>query len=137
MTQQTPNLNQSYLHVDEGLRTLPLVMTHNFWADLAEGHYPQLERGHLLTCFTFNNDWAMWERHPAGEEVVVLISGTALFLLEEADGVRELWLTQPGDYALIPPNVWHTARTEVPTNMLFLTPGAGTEHRGIDPQDSP
>lgn len=129
MTEQAPNLASSYLHVENDERTTQLVTTDNFWADLANGQYPQLEHGRLMASFEFDSNWHMWERHPAGEEVVVLISGAVRFLLEEPAGIRELHLTQPGDFALVPPGIWHTARTDVPTRMLFLTPGAGTEHR--------
>ncbi len=137
MTQQAPNLAHTYLHVDNDERTTELASGENFWADLAQGLYPQLEHGRLMATFDFGKDWNMWERHPAGEEVVVLMSGAVRFLLEEAEGIRELQLTQPGDFALVPPGIWHTARTEVPTRMLFLTPGAGTEHRPMDSQGNP
>lgn len=73
----------------------------------------------------------MWERHPAGEELVMLLSGAATVVLEEAGQERIVQLSDPGAYVLVPQNVWHTARTSVPTTMLFLTPGAGTEHRPV------
>lgn len=48
-------------------------------------------------------------------------------LLEgEAMGVR---LTEPGSYVVIPRNTWHTAKTSVPTKMIFVTPGKGTDHK--------
>jgi oxalate decarboxylase/phosphoglucose isomerase-like protein (cupin superfamily) len=59
----------------------------------------------------------------------MLLSGAATLLLEAPDGERAVRLLEPGDYVLVPANTWHTARTEVPTTMLFLTPGAGTEHK--------
>lgn len=82
-----------------------------------------------MSAFTFSEPWSSWERHPAGEELVMLISGAATMLLEERDGRREVHLGKPGEFVLVPPNVWHTARPAMPTTMLFLTPGAGTEHR--------
>ena len=84
-----------------------------------------------MTAFTFSESWATWERHPAGAELVMLLSGAATVVLEEQDQERTVELDQPGAYVLVPPNVWHTARTTVPTTMLFLTPGAGTEHRPV------
>jgi quercetin dioxygenase-like cupin family protein len=41
-------------------------------------------------------------------------------------------LAKPGSYVLVPTNTWHTARTDVATTMLFLTPGLGTEHRPVE-----
>jgi oxalate decarboxylase/phosphoglucose isomerase-like protein (cupin superfamily) len=72
------------------------------------------------------------ERHPAGEELVMLLSGAATLVLEDESGQEQsVHLSDPGSYVLVPRNVWHTARTSVPTTMLFLTPGAGTEHRPV------
>jgi len=53
-------------------------------------------------------------------------------ILDDTGTERVVELSVPGAYVLVPRNVWHTARTTVPTTMLFLTPGAGTEHRPID-----
>ena len=63
--------------------------------------------------------------------LVMLLSGEATVVLEEGVGEHAVHLTTPGSFVLVPPNVWHTARTSVPTTMLFLTPGAGTEHRPV------
>ncbi|MDT3680307.1 MAG: cupin domain-containing protein [Burkholderiaceae bacterium] len=84
-----------------------------------------------MTAFTFSEPWSVWERHPAGEELVLLLSGAASLVLAESDQERDVQLSSPGSYVLVPKNVWHTARTKVPTTMLFVTPGAGTEHRRV------
>lgn len=129
-----PNPEQilnTYLHVQDGGRIDTVPAPESFWKDLAEGKHPQLDQGRLVSAGTFNASWPTWERHPAGEELVMLLSGTVTLLLEDADSVREVALTAPGDYVLIPPNTWHTARTQVPATLLFLTPGAGTEHRPV------
>ncbi|WP_347507681.1 cupin domain-containing protein [Pseudomonas anguilliseptica] len=84
-----------------------------------------------MSAFSFSADWPSWECHPAGEELVMLLSGSAVLLLEEADGERELLLDTVGSYVLVPQGVWHTARTMQPPTLLFLTPGAGTEHRPV------
>jgi mannose-6-phosphate isomerase-like protein (cupin superfamily) len=101
----------------------------SFWRDLSQGAYPQFEQGRLMSAFTFAEAWSSWERHPAGEELVLLVSGSATIVLEEQGARREVALSQPGEFVLVPRNVWHTATTAVRTTMLFLTPGAGTEHR--------
>ena len=125
------DIQQTYLHVQDGGATVPLPVSATFWQELGSGAYPQLEQGRLMSAYTFAEPWAMWERHLAGEELVMLLSGAATLVLEESQGEREVHLKTVGSYVLVPRGVWHTARTTVPTTMLFLTPGAGTEHRPI------
>lgn len=120
----------TYLHVRDGGAIVAQPVSESFWTDLAQGKLPALDQGRLMTAFTFSQPWSSWERHPAGEELVMLLSGTATVLLDQGD-VRTVQLTEPGEYVLVPPNTWHTVRTEVTTTMLFLTPGAGTEHRPV------
>jgi len=122
---------RTYLHVRDGGKTDAISVSDSFWEELAGGAYPQLDQGRLMSAFTFSEPWSTWERHPAGEELVMLLSGTATIVLEDSGQERAVQLSDPGSYVLVPQNVWHTAKTTVPTTMLFLTPGAGTEHRPI------
>jgi mannose-6-phosphate isomerase-like protein (cupin superfamily) len=64
-------------------------------------------------------------------DVVLLLSGAATLVLDEPAGERTVSLSAVGSYVLVPIGVWHTARTTIPTTLLFLTPGAGTEHRPV------
>lgn len=121
----------TYLHVRDDGRTDPIPVSESFWQELAAGKHSQLDEGRLMSAFSFSEPWSMWERHPAGDELVMLLSGSVTLVLEESGNERTVQLEAPGSYVLIPRNVWHTARTSVPTTMLFLTPGAGTEHRPI------
>jgi mannose-6-phosphate isomerase-like protein (cupin superfamily) len=120
---------RTYLHVQDGAAIAPIEAGDAFWPELAGGGYPELDRGRLMSAFTFSGAWETWERHPAGEELVMLLSGTVTLMLESPDGVRSVRLTTPGSYVLVPPNTWHTASAKVESSLLFLTPGAGTEHR--------
>jgi len=128
---QAADILNSYLHVQDGGKTAHIAVTEEFWGELLSGGRPELDQGRLLSAFSFAQDWPSWERHPAGEELVMLLSGSALLLLEDANGERELLLDRVGSYVLVPQGVWHTARTTQPTTLLFLTPGAGTEHRPV------
>lgn len=85
----------------------------------------------LVSVFGFAADWPTWERHPAGDEIVCLLSGDATLLLEQEGGPQRIRLREPGTYALVPKGTWHTAHTTVSTRMLFITPGEGTENRPI------
>jgi quercetin dioxygenase-like cupin family protein len=89
-------------------------------------------KGHvLIATFAFDADWTTWERHPAGDELVCLLSGHATLVLERDGEAETMKLDKPGEYVLVPKGTWHTARTNVPTNMLFVTPGEGTENKPV------
>jgi mannose-6-phosphate isomerase-like protein (cupin superfamily) len=130
-TTQPEEILHSYLHVQDGGKTEQIAVTEQFWSDVVNGARPELDQGRLMSAFSFSANWPSWERHPAGEELVMLLSGSAMLLLEEASGERALLLDTVGSYVLVPQGVWHTARTTQPTTLLFLTPGAGTEHRPV------
>ena len=122
---------RTYLHFRDDGRADTVRVSDSFWEEMAAGEHPRLHQGRLMSAFTFSEPWSMWERHPAGEELVMLLSGSATVVLEESGQERTVQLSDPGSYVLVPQNVWHTAKTSVPTTMLFLTPGAGTEHRPV------
>jgi oxalate decarboxylase/phosphoglucose isomerase-like protein (cupin superfamily) len=67
--------------------------------------------------------------HPAGDEVVVLLSGAAEMVLDRGDGKETVSLRQPGSFVIVPKGTWHTARIAEPTSMLFVTPGEGTQNK--------
>ena len=97
--------------------------------------YEQLDRdfggfrGHVLVAkHAFDGDWPTWERHPMGDEVVVLLSGAAEFVLDHGDRKETLRLEAPGRYVIVPRGTWHTARIAKAAEMLFITPGEGTEN---------
>ncbi|MFT3665010.1 cupin domain-containing protein [Piscinibacter sp.] len=121
----------TYLHFQGIGRVNPIPLSESFWEEVAAGNHPELEQGRLMSAFTFSEPWAMWERHPAGEELVMLLSGVATLILEESGQEQTIQLSSPGSYVVVPKNVWHTARADAPVTMLFLTPGAGTEHRPV------
>jgi quercetin dioxygenase-like cupin family protein len=72
--------------------------------------------------------WTSWERHPAGDEVVVALSGRQT-LIQEIDGQQHRIELRAGQAAINPRGVWHTADVHELGLALFITPGRGTEHR--------
>lgn len=93
-------------------------------------------RGHgLVSCHEFDENWPTWEIHPRGDEVVLLLSGRVTLVLRLEEGDRFVDLEEEGSYVIVPRNVWHTARTNVATRMLFITPGEGTQN-SLDPNGS-
>lgn len=125
------DLAHTYAHLRDGGGGEPLPAGPEFWEKLSAGAYPQLEHGRLVCQVAFDRDWDMWERHPAGEELVLLLSGAVDFVLEESDGERIVPLRGSGCYVLVPAGTWHTARVREPGKMMFVTPGRGTEHRQV------
>jgi mannose-6-phosphate isomerase-like protein (cupin superfamily) len=86
--------------------------------------------GHvLISMHDFSADWPTWERHPAGDEIVLLLSGSVTLVVQMGAAKQSIKLTEPGAYIVIPRNTWHTARVATPTRMLFITPGEGTENQ--------
>lgn len=106
-----------------------------FWATLMSGGFPELQdRGRLVALFEYASDWKTWEMHPEGEELVILVSGRATFVLETPEGEREIVLSRCGEMVIVPRGAWHTARTDEPVRMLFVTAGKNTQHRDAKPR---
>jgi len=85
--------------------------------------------GRLVSLYTFTADWPGWEMHPAGDEVVVCLSGRMVLHQEFPDGRTDTVTLNPGEYAINPPGVWHTADIAGEAQGLFITAGVGTQHR--------
>jgi quercetin dioxygenase-like cupin family protein len=84
--------------------------------------------GRLVSMYTFTDSWTSWEMHPVGAEVVICTAGR-ITLVQEVDGSEVRTTLEAGMYAINPPGVWHTADVEESATAVFITAGAGTEHR--------
>ena len=100
-----------------------------FWAQPPPA-LDAIGREWLVSEFTFDADWAVWEMHPEGDELVYVLEGHATLVLELPEGVHEEEIRDRGA-VVVPRGVWHTAKVHAPTRSLHLTRGAGTEHRRI------
>ena len=85
--------------------------------------------GRLVSMYDFAESWDSWEMHPAGDELVVCLSGAITLHQELADGGARTVHLGPGEYAINPPGAWHTADVDGPATALFITAGEGTRHR--------
>jgi mannose-6-phosphate isomerase-like protein (cupin superfamily) len=88
------------------------------------------DEGRIVCMSAQQATWDSWERHPAGEEVVILLTGRVDMVQDLEDGERVVPL-HPGQGMINPAGVWHTARVHEPGTALFITPGRGTEHRPL------
>jgi mannose-6-phosphate isomerase-like protein (cupin superfamily) len=124
-TESGLDLTTTYLSLADGPEARPLEVGPDFWEtidqrdDLAE---------RLVGTFAFDADWSSWEVHPAGDEIVVLLSGAVDLVLDEPEGERIIQLRDHGA-AVVPRGVWHTANVVAPSTALHITRGEGTEHR--------
>lgn len=85
--------------------------------------------GRLVSAHRFSQSWDSWEMHPAGDEVVICLTGRMTLVQEFADGRIERVTIGEGEYAINPPGVWHTADIEGEASALFITAGLDTETR--------
>ncbi|HEU4649966.1 MAG TPA: cupin domain-containing protein [Croceibacterium sp.] len=99
-----------------------------WYVDYGARHAEDGTDGRLVSCFRFTEDWAGWEMHPAGAEVVVCVDGS-LTLIQEIAGEHVRTTLTAGEYAINPPGVWHTADVHGAATGFFVTPGVGTQGR--------
>jgi mannose-6-phosphate isomerase-like protein (cupin superfamily) len=99
-----------------------------WYMDYGARHADDGEAGRLVSCYRFTEDWAGWEMHPAGAEVVVCVEGS-MTLIQEIDGEHVRTTLSAGEYAINPPGVWHTADIAEHATGFFVTCGTGTEGR--------
>jgi hypothetical protein len=85
--------------------------------------------GRLVSLYDFTESWDSWEMHPAGDELVVCLSGEITLIQEQVDGTQRSLTLQPFEYAVNGPGVWHTADVAGAASALFITAGEGTQHR--------
>lgn len=100
-----------------------------WYVDYGARHGADGAEGRLVSMFRFSEDWPSWEMHPAGPEVVVCTAGRMTLHQELADGRAESLTLGPGEYAINPPGVWHTADIPEEATGLFITIGQGTQNR--------
>lgn len=119
------------IHLGLGARAVaePKFTGFDWYEGYGERHAEDLEEGRLVAMYRFEKPWTSWEVHPAGEEVVCCIQGHMTLHQEYPDGSGQSHELGPGEYAINPRGVWHTADTDEPVVALFITAGKATENR--------
>ncbi|WP_258127748.1 cupin domain-containing protein [Achromobacter anxifer] len=74
----------------------------------------------------------VWERHPAGDELLCVLEGRVVLTLMAGDGAESDVLLEARRSAIVPRGVWHRLHVACPGKILFVTPGHGSEHRRAD-----
>lgn len=94
-----------------------------------DSHYQQFAGCELVSCYESREDWSSWEMHPAGDELVMLLAGSATMVWQTASGPQSAMLAKQGDFIVIPKGTWHTANIAEYAKLLFVTPGQDTQHK--------
>ncbi|MBX3502130.1 MAG: cupin domain-containing protein [Alphaproteobacteria bacterium] len=129
MTMQR-SLERFPLHLGLGAKAVPQpeFTGMEWYTAYGERNAADGSEGRLVSQYSFSESWTSWERHPAGDEAVICLEGEITLIQELPDGPRTVAL-RAGDYAVNPRGVWHTADVARHAKALFITAGAGTEHR--------
>lgn len=87
--------------------------------------------GRLVMFGTMDASIDVWERHPAGDELVLAVDGRVT-MIQEIGGEHHPIVLGPRQAAINPPGVWHTFDVDPsdgPVTFMTITAGIGTEHR--------
>ncbi|MEW6022277.1 MAG: cupin [Pseudomonadota bacterium] len=118
----------TYVHLAEDGAARALS-AEGFW-QLPESEADQNGQGWLISEYEFAEDWPTWEMHPEGDEFVYLLSGAVELLLDRAGTIERIAVGGTGA-VVVPRGVWHTAKVRIPSRMLHVTRGAGTQTRPV------
>lgn len=122
------DLTSTFVVLGPRHEAIPVAVTPAIYEEL-DKQFDNFKDRLLVSSFSFDSDWPSWEVHPAGDEIVCLLSGNATLVLDRDGAEEAVHLREPGSFVIVPKGTWHTARTSVATRMLFVTPGEGTQNR--------
>ncbi|CAN5801338.1 hypothetical protein BH20ACT4_BH20ACT4_04370 [soil metagenome] len=128
------DLAETPVHIGGGSTIVPLTgfswspeyleaYEHRFRSDGGDGR--------LVTFGTMEASIDVWERHPAGDELVLVVNGRVT-MIQEIDGKHHRIALGPHQAAINPPGTWHTFDVDPsdgPATFMTITAGVGTEHR--------
>lgn len=121
------NPTTTYINIDGNAATA-IPVTESFWPEVMAG--TRELGGWLMTAFPQAEDWATWERHPKGEEILIMLKGAMTLVLDDGKALREVALNE-GESTIVPRNTWHTGKVRIPGTLLAVTFGEGTDHRPL------
>jgi mannose-6-phosphate isomerase-like protein (cupin superfamily) len=124
-------LDKTFVHLGLGPTAVALPnfrWDHEYLEEYSRRFAADGDDGRLVCITPQTQTWTSWERHPAGDEVVVLLSGRMDVIQDLPDG-RLVMELLPGRAIINPKDVWHTSDVHEPGDALFITPGARTQHK--------
>ncbi|NIA69089.1 cupin domain-containing protein [Pelagibius litoralis] len=121
-------LTQTYLELRADGGVTEIELTPEFWPQLMSGK--RETAGRLIMAADMTEDMAHWEMHPAGDEVLLLLSGQVTIVLERPGQNEEIDL-KAGETFVVPRGCWHRVKLCEAGQMVFMTLGEGTEHKPL------
>lgn len=124
-------LSDAPIHLGLGATAIPeppFTGDMSWYEAYGERHEADGSDGRLISEHSFSSSWDMWEMHPLGSEVVLVVDGS-MTLVQELDGGEQHTTLHAGEYAINEPGTWHTADVVGACRAVFVTAGLGTEHR--------
>ncbi len=131
MTSGPNRLDANFIHLGLGATAVaqPDFSGMEWYEGYGQRHGGDGREGRLVSMYTFTESWDVWVMHPVGEEVVICTHGNMTLHQEFPGGEIKQTELEPGQYAINPAGVWHTADVEGSATAIFITAGEGTEHR--------
>ena len=77
---QTLNLSDTYVHLSDSSDLTPFEGGDTFWQTLEAP--VDLDQGRMVCVTPQRADWLVWERHPQGDELIMLLDGKIDLVLE-------------------------------------------------------
>jgi mannose-6-phosphate isomerase-like protein (cupin superfamily) len=101
-----------------------------FWDRLATDVVcrERVSAGWLVGSYTVDRSWDKWEMHPEGDEIVSLVDGRVVMIIEADDGTAQVPMIG-GQTVVVPRGTWHSMDVIEPGHALHVTSGRDTRHR--------
>lgn len=135
MSEPSFDLTRTYVFLRDGGEAPKIEVSDGFWRDLMSGNPSSPDAslvahgsGWLTAVYRFERDTPSWEMHPAGDELLVLLSGAIDVVLETARGADVVELRE-GTSLVVPRGTWHKQIVRSPARELAVTYGKGTQHK--------
>ncbi len=122
------DLSRTFILINEGPAATTLPVGPDFWQRLQQSPLANSPTGRLISLGEQRVDWDHWEMHPAGDEILIMLSGALELILQEDGREREVPL-ESLNAVIVPRGTWHRARVRIPGKLLGITAGAGTQHK--------
>jgi len=122
------DLASTYVHLQPNDGAKVMKVGPRFWATIEQR--TDLDDGRLMGTVPQKKDWPHWERHPAGDEILTLLSGELVMILDTKPRAKRVPF-KAGQTFVVPKGIWHRAEVKKKGVLMFITPGAGTEHRPV------
>lgn len=120
-------LSSTFVVIDSQLKAHGVPVSPSLYSDL-DVNFQNFKSCILLAEYTFDADWSSWEMHPAGDEILLLIAGSAEIHLQQNGEIITVLFDEVGSTLTVPQGTWHTAKVKESCRIVFMTPGEGSLH---------